>query len=272
MLDVRVRPARGTLCQRSRVAGLVPSTGPRHEWEQPVTPKTVSETPVGNRLLAALPAAEAARMVAGMSPSPFATGDVVYRAGGPIRDVYFPRFGAFSLVAVTEDGRSAEAGAVGNEGMVGLAAFHGAVRSRVQVVCQVAPCTALRMAGADFQRESGRPGPFRDLLHRYALALFDQVALNAACNVLHAAPQRCARWLLTARDRAGSDEFPLTHEFLAAMLGVRRATVTIAALAFQSTGAIAYRQGRVRVLNRARLEAAACGCYRAARDYLDRPP
>jgi len=125
------------------------------------------------------------------------------------------------------------------------------------------------MWGDHFQRESGRPGPLRELLHRYARVLFDQVAQTSACHALHSIPQRCASWLLQCRDRAGSDDFPLTHEAVSRMLGVRRASVTEAAFALQSLGLIQYQRGRVQVLDAAGLRAAACPCYRPARDEID---
>jgi CRP-like cAMP-binding protein len=167
------------------------------------------------------------------------------------------------------DGRAAEVGAIGREGVLGLPAFHGAVRSRVEVACQAGPADAWRMPADAFQREAGRPGLLREALHRYARALFDQVAQAAACNGLHTVPERCARRLLEARDRAGADDFPLTQEYLGYLLGVRRESVTLAASHLQRAGAIKYLRGRVRVLDAGRLEAAACECYRVARDDLD---
>ena len=222
-----------------------------------------------NRLLAALPAAEYDRLVAGMAAVPFAAGDVVYHAGGALRHVYFPRSGGFSLMAVLPDGAEAAVGTVGSEGVLGLAAFHGAVRCRTGIVCHLGPCTAWRMPGDRFQVEAGRPGPLRELLHRYARVLFDQVTQSAACHALHTVPQRCATWLLQCRDRAGGG-FPLTHEVLARMLGVRRASVTEAARSLQAAGLIRYRRGRVEVRDAGGLADAACPCYRLDRDDVGR--
>jgi CRP-like cAMP-binding protein len=226
--------------------------------------------PPDNRLLATLPATEYSRLVAAMDVVSVATHDVVYRAGGPLRHVYFPCSGVFSLAVLMSDGRAAEVGVIGREGVLGMPAFHGAVRSRVEVVCQAGPGDAWRLPGDAFQREAGRPGLFRELLHRYARVAFDQVAQAAACNGLHTVAQRCARRLLEARDRAGADEFSLTQEFLASLLGVRRESVTLAASRLQQAGAIEYTRGRVRVRHAGRLEAAACECYRIGRDDLDR--
>lgn len=223
-----------------------------------------------NRLLAALPRSEYERLVGGMGTVSFAAGQVVYGAGGPLRNVYFPRSGAFTLMVLTADGGTAAVGVIGNEGMLGLPAFHGAVRTRTETVCLLGPGTAWRMPGDRFQWESGRPGPFRELLHRYSRVQFDLLSQTAACRGLHGVAARCAYWLLACRDRAGRHEFPLTHESLALMLGVRRAGVTEAAGVFQSDGLIRYRRGRVEVLDPRRLEAAACECYRLGRDELDR--
>ena len=222
-----------------------------------------------NRLLATLPGAEYARLVAGMDSISFTSRAVVYRAGGPLRHVYFPQSGVFSLAVLMADGRTAEVGVVGRDGVLGMPAFHGAVRSRVEVVCQAGPGDAWRMPGDAFQREAGRPGQFREMLHRYARVSFDQVAQAAACNGLHTVAQRCARRLLEARDRAGADEFPMTQEFLASLLGVRRESVTLAAGHMHQAGTIEYARGRVRVVDPGRLEAAACECYRVGRDELD---
>jgi CRP-like cAMP-binding protein len=223
-----------------------------------------------NRLLATLPPGEYSRVVAVMDAVSFPPRAVVYRAGGPLRHVYFPRSGVFSLAVLMADGRTAEVGVVGRDGVLGMPAFHGAVRSRVEVVCQVGPADAWRLPGDAFQREAGRPGPFRELLHRYARVTFDHVAQTAACNGLHTVAQRCARRLLEARDRAGADEFPLTQELLAALLGVRRESITLAANHLQRAGVIEYSRGRVRVRDAGRLEAAACECYRVGREDLDR--
>jgi CRP-like cAMP-binding protein len=223
-----------------------------------------------NRLLAALPRAEYDRLIGGMGTASFATGQVVYQAGGPLRHVYFPRSGAFTLTVLTAEGGTVAVGLIGHEGMLGLAAFHGAVRTRTETVCLLGPATAWRMSGDRFQWEAGRPGPFRELLHRYTRVMFDQVAQTAACRGSHDVPARCASWLLACRDRAGRDEFPLTHESLAMTLGVRRAGVSEAAGALQADGLIRYRRGRVEVLDRKRLEVAACECYRITRDDSDR--
>jgi CRP-like cAMP-binding protein len=124
---------------------------------------------------------------------------------------------------------------------------------------------------ADFEAEVGRSGALREAVRRYTGSLLRLVGQSVACNCLHTVGERCAKWLLMTRDRVGADEFPLTHEFLAMMLGVRRASVTVTAGTLQKAGLIAYRHGRVRVLDPAGLEEASCECYRVARDEFHRP-
>lgn len=219
-----------------------------------------------NRLLAALPPPEYARLTARMSDATFGYRDVVYRAGGPIDHVYFPRGGVLSCVVLMEDGGTAEVAGVGREGMVGVSAFLGADRSQEQVFCQIPPCECRRMPAAEFAAEVARGGPLRDVAYAYTRAALAASARQVACNCLHSADERCARWLLQSHDRASADEFPLTHEFLAQMLGVRRATVTVTAGSLQTAGLITYKSGRVTVRDRAGLEGAACECYAVIRD------
>lgn len=225
----------------------------------------MSTAPSENRLLAALHAAEAARLTARMTDVTFGHKDVVYRAGGPIECVYFPRGGMLSSVVVMDDGASAEVAGIGREGMVGASVLFGALRSHERVLCQIAPCPCRRMAAAEFPTEAGRVGPLRDVLYGYVRGVLLVAARQAACNCLHSADERCTRWLLQCHDRVGADEFPLTHEFLGQMLGVRRATVAVTAGSLQTAGLIAYKNGRVTVRDRAGLESAACECYAVVR-------
>jgi len=158
------------------------------------------------------------------------------------------------------DGTAVETATVGNEGMVGLPVFHGVDRTAAQAFCQI-PGDAFRVSTAAFRGELQYRGALGTLLGRYAEALFTQVAQSSACNRVHPMRERCARWLLTTHDRVGEDEFPLTHRFLAQMLGVRRATVTEAAGSLQAAGLIEYRMGTLRIRDRRGLESAACECY-----------
>jgi CRP-like cAMP-binding protein len=222
-----------------------------------------------NRLLAALPRPDFDRLTARMDDVSFATRDMAYRANGPIPHVYFPRSGMLSMVIVLEGGKTSEVGVIGNEGMAGTPVFLGADRSPTQVFCQI-PCEARRMPVAAFREEVGRDGPFRDLVQRYTQALFNLVSQSTACNHHHSVDSRCARWLLICHDRVGADEFPLTQEFMAMMLGVHRPSVTLTARTLQKAGLVRYTRGRVTVLDRKGLEAVACECYRVVRAELDR--
>jgi CRP-like cAMP-binding protein len=195
--------------------------------------------------------------------------DTLYRANGPIRHVYFPRSGLISMVIIMKDGGTSEVGVVGNEGMAGVPAFLEADRSPTEVFCQI-PGECRRLPAAAFKEEIWRDGPFRTLVQRYTQALLNLVFQSTACNHHHSVDSRCARWLLMTHDRVGADEMPLTQEILAMMLGVRRPSVTVAAGMLQRAGFIRYHRGRLTVLDRAGLEAAACECYRVVRDEFDR--
>jgi CRP-like cAMP-binding protein len=222
-----------------------------------------------NRLLAALPPDEFARIVAQTDVVSFRIREVLCRADGPLEYVYFPRSGVVSAIFVMLDGRAAEVGVVGREGMLGVFAFFGAESYPTQVICQI-PAEVLRMPAAAFVAEVRRGGQFQDVVYRYTRCLIDSAFRMAACNCLHRVEERCARWMLMCRDRAGTDEFPLTQEFLALMIGVRRASVTLAAGILQKAGLISYRHGRVTVLDRVGLEDASCECYRAIQEEYDR--
>ena len=227
-----------------------------------------------NRLLAALPPEDLARLRPQLERVELAFRQVLHAPEEPVTAVYFPETGYCSRLAPMEDGDSAEVGLIGPEGMVGLAVLHGGDRDGFELMVQV-PGTALRMgAGAFCEALDGVPA-LRALLLRYALAHFEQVARTAACNGRHHTDQRLARWLLMAHDRAKDDEFPMTHEFLAMMLGVRRAGITIAAGQLQKAGFIRYERGCIEVTDRPGLESVACECYgivRRAQDRLLGPP
>jgi CRP-like cAMP-binding protein len=219
-----------------------------------------------NRFLSSLPPHEFARLTARMTDVTFGHKDVVYLPGGPIDSVYFPRSGVLSSTVVMADGATAEVALIGREGVAGVSAFLGASRSPEHVFCQIAPSDCRKWAAAEFAAEVARGGPLKDAVYGYTRGTLTASARNTACNALHSIDERFARWLLMCHDRVGADEFPLTHEFLSVMLGVRRATVSVTAASLQSAGIIAYRHGRVTVRDRAALEEAACECYPAIRD------
>jgi CRP-like cAMP-binding protein len=221
-----------------------------------------------NRLLAALPEDELERLLPQFELVELAFKQPCYEAGEPIRHVHFPLRGVVSLVAVLQGGGVIEVSTVGNEGMVGLPIFLGAETSPMAAFCQI-PGRAARM-GAAALREAVRDGAaLVRVLHRYTQALMTQLSQSVACNRLHPLQERCARWLLTTHDRAKADEFPMTHEFLAQMLGVRRAGVTEAARALQQAGCIRYHRGRVTIVDRTGLEDVSCECYRIIRAEYD---
>jgi CRP-like cAMP-binding protein len=217
-----------------------------------------------NRLLAALPADDLARLWPQLEQVELELRRVLMVPDQPINAVYFLETGWVSMLASLADGKSAEVGVAGSEGMVGLPLVLGSDSSSIEAMVQ-APGTALRLGADAFRQAMDASATMRTLLLRYALAFQGQVTQTAACNGNHALDQRLARWLLMAHDRAEGDEFPMTQEFLALMLCVHRPGVTVAARLFQQAGLIRYGQGHMRVTDREGLEAAACECYGAVR-------
>lgn len=191
----------------------------------------------------------------------------------PITHVYFPLSGVVSLVSKMADGSIVEVATTGNEGMVGLPVYLGADRMPGSAFSQV-PGHGLQLSSPEFRKAVRQSEAFAEMLNRYSQALFNQVAQSAACNRVHPADERTARWLLMTHDRVATDTFPLTQEFLAQMLGVRRAAVNVSAGSLQRAGLIQYSRGSITVLDRRGLEAASCECYKIIRDEYDRllPP
>ena len=181
-----------------------------------------------------------------------------------IRYVYFPETAVLSLTTVMRDGGTLEIGTSGREGMAGLPVFLGDDAGTIRAFAQI-PGAAIRIEAAAFARLAGVAGPFHTLLLRYTHAFLTQVSQTAACNAAHLVEQRCARWLLMTHDRVEGDEFPLTHEFLAFMLGVRRAGVTLAMRGLQDAQLVHYVGGRVTVADRTGLERTSCECYAVVR-------
>ena len=227
-----------------------------------------ANVPGQNALLAALPEPDREGLRARLEPVSLSLKEVLYEKNAPITHIYFPLTSVFSLVITMSDGQAAEVGTVGNEGMVGMSVYFGVPTSPQRAFAQV-PGEALRMRAEDFREELGRDGPLRAVLGLYNQALITQMAYSVACNRLHSIEERMCRWLLMTQDRVGADQLPLTQEFLAQMLGVRRPSVTVVAGVLQKAGLIAYGRGRVVVLDRQRLEAASCECYRVVRDEYD---
>jgi len=230
----------------------------------------LSATPTSrNRLLAAVPSEVLAELWPQLKSVELPLRQVFHAPGQPIDAVYFPETGCFSMLAYLEDDDDAEVGLVGREGFVGLPVLLGADHDDIEAMVQ-GPGTALQMDAQAFREERERFPVLRSLLLRYALFHHGQVARTAACNGHHHIDQRLARWLLMAHDRAEGDEFPMTHEFLSMMLGVRRAGVTVSASALQNAGYIQYGRGRIQITDRPGLESIACECYGVVRRAHDR--
>jgi CRP-like cAMP-binding protein len=191
---------------------------------------------------------------------------VLHEAAGTLEFAYFPNRGLISLVVVMKDGKTAEAGIVGNEGFTGTLAAVGLSRSTLQAVVQITG-DGFRVRVAALQKTLKSAPQLQLILSRYAAIRGMQVAQTAACNRLHDIEQRLARWLLMTQDRVDSGSLPITHDFLATMLGTGRPSVSIAAGVLQRKELIEYTRGAVKIVNRKKLEDAACECYGVIRQY-----
>ena len=227
-------------------------------------------TPVHNRLLAALPDVDYRRIRQHLQVNTVRTGETLQECGARVTDVYFPNGGVFSVTNLMRDGALVEVATVGREGMLGVGVFLGDRTGTGRTFQHVANGPLLSMRAARFLTETARPGPFRNVVARYAQASLLQTMQCTACNALHGVQQRCSRWLLQTHDRVDGDEFALKQEFLAVMLGVRRPTVSVVMGALQTRGLIASRYGRIRILQRRRLEAVSCECYDVIRAHFAR--
>jgi CRP-like cAMP-binding protein len=224
--------------------------------------------PGENRLLVALPNDDYNRLLPHLEKVSLSLRDILYEANGPITHVFFPLNGVVSLV-INDSGFTLEVGIIGNDGMVGTPVFLGADRSPTTAIVQI-PGDALRMEVKVFQKEMKRDGPLHGLVQRYTQAMINQISQSVVCNRRHSVEKRICRWLLMSHDRMADDEFLLTHEFLAQMLGVRRPTLTSVAGTLQKAGLISYHRGKINVLDRKGLEAACCECYKVVARELDR--
>jgi CRP-like cAMP-binding protein len=222
-----------------------------------------------NRLLAALPSAEQRRLFPQLERVFFALGQSVYEPGSRLDHIYFPTSAVLSLLYTMEDGSTAEMGLIGNDGMVGIALFLGGQTMPNRAVAQIGG-SAFRMSAKSLQQEFARGGSVQTLLLLYTQALITQISQTAVCNRFHSVEKRLCRWLLLSHDGVKSDELLMTQEFIANMLGGRRESVTVAAGHLQDAGLIEYSRGRIKILNREGLEAAACECYRIVKDEVDR--
>jgi CRP-like cAMP-binding protein len=225
----------------------------------------------GNRILASLPADELATLRQDLTPVTLASGQILYEQRSAIDWVYFPDTSVASLLSRMEDAAVVEVGTIGNEGAVGLSLFLGASVSIPETIAQI-PGDAQRMPAAAFQSAVQQLPRFRDIVGGCTHAFMTQVSQTAACNRLHGIEQRCARWLLLTHDRVGgADTFPLTHQFLSFMLGVRRAGVTESLGALARSALITSTSGHITILDRQGLESASCECYAIVRRYAGEP-
>lgn len=222
-----------------------------------------------NRLLRQLPREDYAHLLPRLVPVRLRLKDVLVDVDAPIADVYFVRDGVCSVLSSERVDGPIEVGTVGREGFVGLPVLNGVETTPYRVIVQVAG-HGWRLRGDLFREAVDERPALRRLLLRYSQYYTDQIVLSASCNRLHTLEERCARWLLMTHDRVEGDQFEITHEFLAQMLGVRRAGVTVAMGTLQAQGVVRYMRGRVVVLDRGRLEAGSCGCYRITRASLER--
>lgn len=223
----------------------------------------------GNRLLDHLPRAERDPLLAGAETVRMRRGEEVCEQGVRIPDAYFPTSGVVSVVVRMEDGKHVEAATIGNEGMVGMSVLLGLDFNPFTVIVQV-PGEAYRVPAEVFVEVLDSGEALDRLARRYAAFRLGQAGQTIACNALHSVEERTCRWLLMAHDRAGRDEFLMTHEFLAEMLGIRRQSVTVTAGLLQRAGLITYRRGVVQVEDRPGLERATCECYNVSRSLYER--
>jgi CRP-like cAMP-binding protein len=222
----------------------------------------VTET---NKLLAALPAKERERFLADCTLEKLTFGTVLYEQGDRMRYVYFPTDGFISMLTTVDRHSTLEVGMIGSEGMCGYALNLGGNVSSLRALVQ-GTGAAWRMKTATFLRHLERMPALRKILGRYVHVILGQLSQAAACLRFHVVEKRLARWLLMTQDRAHTDTFGVTQEFLAYMLGVRRSGVTEAASVLQSHKLIRYTRGKMTILNRSRLESSACACYRSDLD------
>lgn len=228
----------------------------------PATTEPVSL--ITNRLLQSLPDDSRARLESDIVIEEIPSKKVLYAPGATIDSVYFPLSGVVSIVVVGEAG-IVEAATVGREGLVGLPVVLGAESTSAKVMGQISGKSA-RVRADVFRAAMDADATLRRLVLRYAQALIEQTSQSVACNRLHSLEERCARWLLETHERVGANTFELTQEFLSQMLGVRRASVTVAAGMLQKAGFIRYTRGRITVLDRRGLEEASCECFAVVRE------
>ena len=218
-----------------------------------------------NEILAALSGDELGRLESHFEPRELPHGEVLYEIGEQVQHVYFPHNALISLVTQMKDGKIVEVGLIGNDGMSGLTALMSEGTSPERAIVQL-PNGGTRVELSVIQEEFMRGGQLQKSLLAYARKFMRQVAQTAACNASHTAEERLSRWLLMCQDRVNGSELKLTQEFIAEMLGTRRATVSLAAMVLQTDGLIQYSRGHIKIVDRPGLEEFTCECYRTAKN------
>lgn len=220
-----------------------------------------------NQILSALTLDERERLTRGAQLFTLELSQVLYRPGDQLGYVYFPADSIVSLLTELEDGGGMEVGLVGREGLVGISVVLGGDETKVATV--QATGAAWRVPADRVREEFRRGGKFQETVLRYTHALMAQISQSVVCNARHVIPGRLARWLLMYHDRLGRDEFMLTHEFMSSMLGVRRSGVSEVAKRLEEENLISYHRGRIRILDRPRLQSYACECYPVVKHLAD---
>jgi CRP-like cAMP-binding protein len=239
-----------------------------HAIKRPARPACVFPTAISNLLLSSLPLEDQQRIFPLLEVVPLTVRDILHKPGERIEHIYFPGSGFCSIVTVFEDGGMVEVASVGREGIIGVTCEAGWLPLSSAAMVHADADVCYRMSTAAFRREMDRRGAFHHVVTRYTQALMGVIMQSTACNAAHSIEQRLARWLLLARDRLGVDEFQITQEFVAMMLGASRSTVTVVAGMLQKEGLITYRRGRLSIVDRRKLEATSCECYRTSTNLL----
>jgi CRP-like cAMP-binding protein len=237
----------------------------------PIRPPPSDSRP-RNKLLACLPHADFERLRPHLKTIPLQAKQIFHPVNEPVREVYFLNGGVASMTTVMKDGAMVEIATVGDEGLVGINAYFGGHMLSGETMLQVPvpDASAEVMSAETFQRELGRGGSFQECVQRYSQGLLMLMMQSTGCMALHPVQERCCRWLLMTHDRVRTDEFNLSHEFLAMMLGSTRPTVTLVAGTLQKAGLIKYTHGRIRILDRKGLEETSCECYATVKKHFDR--
>ena len=246
------------------------SSGGQPGLDRFISQKETRASNASNLLLDHLPDEVRNRLSGQLTPISLSRGQIIHKPGDKIRALHFPTTCIISVMVTMRDGRTVEAGAIGSREVVGINAFMGAREiTQTEYVVQLSG-QAIKIEANSMKTEFDRNTEMRDVMLRYMQAFIAQISQNVACNRLHDTDQRFARWLLEVRDRVQSDEFPLTHSFMAETLGIRRASVTDAATKLKKLQVIETKRGKIRIKHLQDLEKVSCECYVALKKEYDR--